>query len=292
MLPDKDTNTLPIPLTSNKKILNWYGISAGLSSLSKTNLMKKTLTLFIAVASLCAKAQLPSTELLKAATFAGLTNEVKTGYGTTADDPIPSGAFMNITDKGNTQMLKLKNSYRWPTGESLDFSKRFSTRGKTGIVDCYTLVRTGSTDTVRLFVDPYHVATQYFVPAGLTAVTRERLAVELAPYVKQTETLMASPDATLLTETYDQLASYLITHFGTTPFLDPEMIKDVALDEEADKKLRNFLIGSYVTGKFYAQAKDMADPKQYACNYMKSSFKKYIPLYPETKTGILKTTLQ
>lgn len=256
--------------------------------------MKKILVLLLLLAAAKAQSQEPSKILIEAATFPGLVNEVKPGYGTTADNPIPSGAFMKITDRvsSENQMVKLKNSYRWPSGESLDFSRRFSTHGKTGIVDCYTLVRPESTDTVRLFVDPYHVSTQYFVPKGLIALTSEGLAKELVPYIKQAESLQAAPDASLLTEDYGKLLDYLAKTFGTGPFLDSEQIQVVATDEEADRDLRNYLIRCYVTGKFYAQAKNMADPQTYAFNQMKLSFQKYNTLHPEIKTGILKTTLK
>lgn len=258
-------------------------------------LMKKTFTLLFLAAALTAKPQLPSTELMNLVTFPGLSNENKPDYGT-KNYPIPSGAFKYITDRAkmNAQMLKLKNSYRWPTGELPDFSSRFSTRNAagTGIIDCYTLVRPGSTDTLRLFVDPYKEESSYFVPKGLMPLTKAALAREIAPYVKLTEEIDAAPDAFALKETAAQLLQYIAQHIGVAAFTDPDLLRPALADEGADKDLRSFLMRAYIFGKFYAYAKDIPEPKAYAANKMKQSFERFTKLHPDVKTGNLTTLLK
>lgn len=257
--------------------------------------MKKTLLLLFIAISLTAKAQLPATELLNQITFSGLTSEVKADYGT-ADYPIPSGAFKNIADrpKMQLQMFKLSNSYRWPNGEKVDFSKRYSTANKsgTGMVDVYTLTQQGSKDTIRLYVDPYQEATTYFVPKGLVPLTREVLAKETAPYLKIVEELDQAPDASVLKEQAAQLLQYLSKNIGTAPFIDQEQLKALLNDQEAATDLRSYLMRYYIFGKFYAYAKDLPKPKEYALGKMKTAFEKFIALHPDVKTGNLKELLK
>lgn len=257
--------------------------------------MTKVLTLIMILLAISAKSQSPSPELLKVMVFNGLENKVKPGYGTKAD-PIPSGAFKYITEKNKmqVQMLKLNNSYRWPDGQPLDFSKRFSTRNEagTGILDCYTLVNPGTTDTIRLFVDPYREETAYYVPEGLTALTLPVLKKELAPYVKQIEELDAAPDPYALKETKLQLLSYIYKHIGTATFIDPQILSATMADEGADKDLKTHLAYIYIISKFYAYAKDIKDPTQFAFDKMKLSFQKFSPLHPEVKTGDLQAILK
>jgi len=257
--------------------------------------MTKILTLIIILLAMTAKSQSPSPELLKVMVFNGLENKVKPGYGTKSD-PIPSGAFKYIAEKNKmqVQMLKLQNSFRWPDGQALDFSKRFSTRNDagTGILDCYTLVRPGTTDTIRLFVDPYREETVYYVPEGLTALTLPALKKELAPYVKQIEELDAAPDPFALKETKIQLLGYMYKHIGTAAFIDPDMLSATMSDKDADKDLKAHLAYMYMISKFYAYAKDIKTPKQFAFDKMKLVFQKFVSVYPEVKTGELQSTLK
>lgn len=257
--------------------------------------MTKVLTLIMILLTISAKSQSPSPELLKVMLFNGLENKVKPGYGTKSD-PIPSGAFKYIAEKNKmqVQMLKLTNSYRWPDGQSLDFSKRFSTRNEagTGVLDCYTLVKPGTTDTLRLFVDPYREETAYYVPEGLTALTLPMLKKELAPYVKQIDELDTAPDPFALKETKMQLISYIYKHIGPATFIDPDMLSAVMTDKDADNDLKSHLAYMYMISKFYAYAKDIKAPKQFAFDKMKLGFQKFALTYPEVKTGELQTILK
>ena len=257
--------------------------------------MKKFLTLILMFLSIGSRAQTPSKELLKAMTFNGLENKVKQGYGTKAD-PIPSGAFKYISErpKMHNQMLKLKNSYRWPNGEKIDFSKRFSTRNEagTGIVDCYSLIKPGTTDTIFLFVDPYKEEMAYFVPEGLTAVTLPVIKDELQPLVKQIDENKIATDVFPSKEITMELLGYMYNHFGVSLFMDPDKLSAVVADKEADKELTSNLLRYYMISKFYAYAKDIKDPKQYAFDQMKIAFQKYIQLHPEVKIGDLNLAFQ
>jgi len=253
------------------------------------------LTLLFVITAIAVKAQSPSPELLKLITFEGLQNKVKKNYGT-LEDPIPSGAFKNITDDNNrrSKMLKLMNSYRWPDGKTIDFSKRYSTRAADGkqIVDCYTLINPGTADTIKLFVDPYRDSTVYFVPKGLAAVTLPQLAEEIAPYVKQIEEMEAAPNAYILKESSSQTLVFLGQKIGFSAFVDNDMLSGIIADKEADKELTDFLVREYIFNKFYAYAKNLPDSKKYAFSKMKDNFQEFTAAYPDVNTGNLKITLK
>lgn len=257
--------------------------------------MKNVLMLLLISLAISGWAQTPSNELLRAITFNGLENKVKSGYGT-KKDPIPSGAFKYIAEKNKmqSQMRKLENSYRWPDGQKLDFSKRFSTRNEagTGILDCYTLVKPGTTDTIRLFVDPYKEEAAYFVPEGLTALTLPLLKKELEPYTKQIDQINAAPDILALKESRMQLLAYMYQLAGTALFIDPDKLSAIIADKEANKELVTNLAYWYMISKFYAYAKDLNDPKQYAFDQLRFAFQNFIGMHPEVKTGELQLALK
>lgn len=250
--------------------------------------MKKLLTLLLTTTALSVQSQ--SVELMSSLTFANLKNEQKTGYGT-AEEPIPSGAFKYISNRPllETQMRKLENSFRWPNGERISFAERFSTAGKSkaSIVDCYTLVRPGTTDTIRLFVDPYTEAEAYYVPKGLIALDKATLAKEVAPYLKMAEELDAVPDAFILKESSAQLLQFISTNLNPAFFLDLDLLKPVLTDETADNELRGYLMRSYIFGKFIAAMKELPNSRQYAYDKMKLAFQKFQPLHPDVKTGAI-----
>jgi hypothetical protein len=255
--------------------------------------MKRIFTLLLVAAAATTQAQTPSDEFVKYLTFPNLKNEVKADYGT-ADNPLQSGAFQNIADRGamQTQMRKLTNSYRWPDGSTLDFSKRGSMQGKNGIVDMYTLAKPGTKDTVRLFVDPYHTSDNYFVPKGLVALNAPILAKELSPLVKIAEEIYAAPDASELKESSAQLLAAINKQFGTALFIDTAVVAPIVKDKEADKQFGGYLIRSYLFTKFLALSKNIKNPTQYATKKMKENFTKYTALHPDVKSGGLKDSLK
>lgn len=252
--------------------------------------MKKFYTLFLLLATgIYAKSQSP--ELLKIMTFEGLENQVKADYGSKAN-PILSGAFININDQ--TKMLKLKNSYRWPDGQLIDFTKRFSTHSEDGkgIVDCYTLIKPGTADTIKLFVDPYKVSPVYYVPKGLTALTLPLLGKELAPYLTLAEELESSKDAFILKDQAVKLLGYIGSAIGIAPFSDQDILKSLTTDKEIDPGLRSFLFRAYIFNKFYAYGKNIPNEKMYAFDKVKLNFQKFIVAHPEVKTGGLNEWLK
>lgn len=255
--------------------------------------MKRIFTFLLVAIATTNQAQTPSDEFVKYLTFPNLKNEVKADYGT-AQNPLQSGAFQNIADRGamQVQMRKLINSYRWPDGSTLDFSKRGSMQGKTGIVDVYTLAKPGNKDTVRLYVDPYHTSESYFVPKGLVALNGTLLAKELSPLVKIAEELYATPDASELKESSAQLMAAINKQFSTEMFLDADMVNPILKDQELDKQLGSYLLKTYIMTKFLAHAKNNKDPKQYATKKMKENFTRFTALHPDVKVGSLKDTLK
>jgi hypothetical protein len=255
--------------------------------------MKRIFTLLLIAAATTSQAQKSSDELIKHLTFQNLKNEVKADFGS-ADNPIQSGAFQNIADRGamQLQMGKLTNSYRWPDGSALDFSKRGSKQGKTGVVDVYTLSKPGSTDTIRLHVDPYHTSESYYVPKGLVALNAPILEKEISPMVKIAEELYVAPDASALNESSGQLLSAINKQFGTALFIDTAVVAPIVKDKEADKPFGGYLIRSYLFSKFLAMAKNIKNPTAYATKKMKENFNRYIVLHPEVKIGNLKESLK
>jgi hypothetical protein len=228
-----------------------------------------------------------SPELLKFMTFENLQNVEQANYGSKTN-PIQSGAFINVNDR--SKMIKLKNSYRWPDGQPIDFSIRGSLQSSDGkgIIDCYTLVKPGTSDTIKLYVDPYKISDFYYVPKGLVAINLPLLKKEIAPYLKLVEELEADKDAINLKDQATKLLSYISSALGTSPFVDSGLTRFID-DKEIDPALKSFLFRSYLFNKFYAYGKGFENEKSYAWNKMKQTFQKYIALHPDAKIGNLKT---
>jgi len=250
--------------------------------------MKKLITLFLLSFTLgFAKAQ--STELLKCMSFENLQNSMKNDYGS-KNNPILSGAFLNVNDR--SKMIRLKNSYRWPDGQRIDFNRRNSEAGTSSgeILDRYTLVKSGSTDTIILFVNPYKVSDTYYVPKGLVAINSLLLKNELVPYLTLVEELEDSKDPMNLKEQAAKLLDYIGSSCGMALFTDSDL-KSFMEDKEIELALKSFLFRAYIFNKFYAYGKDIGNEKTYALAKMKSNFEKYIALHPDVKIGNLKEFL-
>ncbi|WP_199117277.1 hypothetical protein [Pedobacter sp. ASV28] len=255
--------------------------------------MRITLTFLSICLALFAKSQ--SQIIINEMAFIGLENTIKKGYGS-KEDPIPSGAFINIADAQNRsdKMRRLFNSYRWPDGQSIDFSKRFSTANASGkgIVDCYTIIKPGTTDTLSIFVDPYQKAEKYFVPEGLSAITPQLLKKELEPILKQIDEINNADDGAALKIHAANILAYLGGKLNYTFLIDEGNLKAIASDKIAEEALKDYLFKSYVFNKFYAYAKEIANEQSYAFDKMKLQFQKYLLAHPNANTGALKDILK
>jgi len=259
----------------------------------KKLIMKYIFTFLILLLFSSSNAQLPTTELLTYMTFENLSSEPKDNFGTQAN-PIQSGAFKYISDRNKMilRSIKLKNSYRWPNGDVIDFSNRKSINNGKNIVDCYTLVRKGTTDTIQLYVDPYIESTAYYIPRGLIKLNKELLAKELSPYITMIEEIERSTDPYLLKEQSAQVLQYLSQSIGIGLFNDSDMLLKPMTDEGADKDVKSFLMRAYIFNKFYALATSIDDPKDYAFSKMKSNYQKLKTSHPELKFGDLNELLK
>jgi hypothetical protein len=250
--------------------------------------MKYTFTL-IAICIFCtSNAQLPSDELLSYMTFENLKSEQRVDYGT-QNNPIQSGAFKYLSDRNKMMLksLKFKNSYRWPNGEPIDFNNRRSINNGVKIVDCYTIVRKGTSDTLKIFVDSYQESSEYFVPAGLTKLTKELLANEIAPYLKLIEELEQSKDPFAEKENAAKILQYISQNIGIGLFNDADMLGKTITEETADKDVRGFLMRAYIFNKFYALGYSKNLPKEYAFNKLKANYKKLKATNPNLTYGKL-----
>jgi hypothetical protein len=235
------------------------------------------------------KAQLPSDTLITYITFENLKGP-DDGYGASIDRPIGSGAFKNISDRDNlrVRMAKLENSYRWPDGSKIDFTKRNSQHSNTGIVDRYTLINPTTKDTLFLFVDPYKTDSTFYIPKGMVAVNKEVLAKEIAVQLKSIEDINAAKDAfSNEQENINKIANYI----GLVNFIDRESLRKVMTDTQADPALKNYLFKLYVLNKFYALGKNIVNTKAYALNKMKESFINFQKEHPDVATGNIKINL-
>ncbi|QPH37715.1 hypothetical protein [Pedobacter endophyticus] len=255
--------------------------------------MKTISTIILCLVLGFAKAQLPSDTLVHLISFENLQG-YKDGYGESTNQPLSSGAFINIADRNARQnrMAKLRNSFRWPDGTVIDFSKRGSKMGKTGMVDLYTLENPATKEVITLVVDPYKSDSVYYVPKGLIAVNKEIVAKEIAPFLKKIEVINSSGDA--YTEQKDNIAAvtgYLAANVGVAGFLDRENLTKLMTDTQADAKLKNYLFGVYIINKFYALGKGIAQPKAYALKKMKESFVAFEKAHPDVEAGNIKINL-
>lgn len=255
--------------------------------------MKTCYTLILCFIACLTKAQLPSDTLMTYITFENLKGP-DDAYGTSMDRPIGSGAFKNITDRENlkVRMAKLENSYRWPDGAKIDFTKRNSQHSSTGIVDRYTLINPNSKDTLFLFVDPYKTDSTFYIPKGLVAVSKEVLAKEIAIQLKSIEDINAAKDAfSNEQENINKIANYIASNIGLINFIDRENLRKVMTDTQANPELKNYLLKLYVLNKFYALGKNIANTKAYALNKMKESFVNFQKEHPDVATGNIKINL-
>ena len=252
--------------------------------------MKKVFTtILLLTATIYAKSQ--SQELFKAIVFDQVESTEKPGYGS-KQDPILTGAFINFTDR--TGMIKLKNSWRWPSGEKINFDTRFSTAsadGK-GIVDCYTLVNPTTKDTIKLFVDPYKTSKVYYTPKGLTRLSISDFEKELLPVVKAIEELEESKDAVMLRDQATLALDYTQSTIGTGFLVDEIQLDGLFKDKQVDQGLRSFLLRTYIFNRLYAYAKNIPDGKTYAFNKIKLNFEEFTVAHPEVKTGNVKEFLK
>lgn len=254
----------------------------------------KKIFMTLVLALLVSLSQAQYRKILSVLQFDNLENTVKQDYGSQTN-PVESGAFMSIADdKGKRAgMRKLFNSYRWPNGGKIDFSKRFSTKGGSkGIVDCYTLVNAETKDTLLLYVDPYKISETYYVPKGLVALTPSIMKPEIEPVLEQIQEINQAEDGMVLKLHAGNILRYLSQNFDQNLLIDQEKIKFLLEDEKADKALTGFLMRSYIFNKFYALAKDIDNEKDYAFEKMKANYKNYLKAHPETETGKLDEQLK
>ncbi|PWS27749.1 hypothetical protein DHW03_09225 [Pedobacter yonginense] len=254
--------------------------------------MKTICTFLICFTVTVCKAQLPAPELVTYITFENLKGQ-SDDYGTSIK-PIGTGAFTNIADRNAMQsrMTKLKGSFRWPDGSTIDFSKRGSKSGKQGIVDVYTLTNPTSHATINLYVDPYKTDSTYYVPKGLIAVNERILEKEIAPYLKLVEEIKDSKDGYVdQKDNLSNLVAYLASNVGLTNFIDRENLAKVMTDTQAKDDVKNYLLCLYVVYKFYALGKNYPNPKIYALEQLKVSLANFQKTHSDIETGNIKINL-
>ncbi|WP_256002945.1 hypothetical protein [Pedobacter deserti] len=258
--------------------------------------MKTKLTLIFLALCLTASAQLPSKALLDMVTLTGLKNEIKPGYGTTLQDPICTGAFLDIsnTTAVREKMFRLMNSYRWADGSKLNFSKRVSyTRPDgSGITDCYMIPKPGTSDTLRLYVDPYKNTDIHFIPEGLAMLSLATIGKEISPYVEEIKAIEAASDAFILKEASGKILQYISNTFALAGFLDRDALQIIADDKQANAELKGFLVRAYILNKFYAYAHNLPEPQKYAFEKMKENFAEITKAHPDLTTGNLSAALR
>jgi len=239
------------------------------------------------------KAQLPSDTLITYITFENLKGHNE-GYGASINRPIGTGAFKNIADRGylSARMAKLENSYRWPDGSKIDFTKRNSEHSNTGIVDRYTLINPNLKDTLFLFVDPYKTDSVFYVPKGLIAINKEVLAKEIAQQLKAIEEINIARDAySNQQENINNVANYVAARIGLPNFIDRDILLKIMTDTQATKEIKDYLFRIYIINKFYALGKNIANAKAYAVNKTKESFVNFQKDHPNVETGNIKINL-
>lgn len=226
--------------------------------------------------------------------FDHITDQVKADYGTKAN-PLESGAFMIMANPQarNACFVKLFNSYRWPNGDKIDFSKRYSTRGagSKDIVDVYTLVNPDTKDTIWLHVDPYKTSEKYDIPKGLIALNATILKTEIEPILEQIEEVNQAEDGTKLKLHIGEIMNYISRNFDQNQLIDLNKLEFVFQDKKADKVLIDYLMMIYVMNKYYALAKDIEKETDYAFLKMKENYKKFVKANPEAEKGKLDESL-
>jgi hypothetical protein len=250
--------------------------------------MRKILITLITVCNVqIASAQY--SKIMKVLQFENMVNQEMPDYGS-LEKPIESGAFVNLLDgEGRANgMRKLYNSYRWPNGKRIDFSKRFSTKGGSkGIVDCYILVNPITKDTLQLYVDPYKTSDKYYIPKGLIALNPELLKEEIETILEQIQEVNEAQDGEALKIHAGEILRYLASYSYQNLLIDQDQLKPLMQNMKADKTLVGFLMRSYMFNKFYALAKDLENEKAYAFEQMKANYANFIKVHPNYAEGDL-----
>lgn len=247
--------------------------------------------LFCLFAGFC-HAQLPSDTLLRYMTFEKLGSFAE-GYGT-IEKPIGSGAFKNISDMNNlrARMAKLENSYRWPDGSKIDFSKRGSTQGKNGIVDRYTLENKNTKTIIQLYVDPYKQDSIFYIPKGLIANTVAFLAKDLEGPLKNIDDILKDNDVFANQQNQmNDVASFIAKNVSIGYFVDRENLAKVMTDTQAAGELKDYLFKIYILNKFYALGKNIDQPNDYALKQLKVAFANFQKMHPDVESGNIKINL-
>lgn len=255
--------------------------------------MKTLYTFFFCLIISFCKAQVPSDSLIKYMSFENLKG-YRAGYGESVNNPLNSGAFKNIADRNGMQarMAKLRNTYRWSDGSIIDFSKRGSTMGKSGMVDQYTLENPKTKELLTLIVNPYQTDSTYYIPKGLIAVNKDILAKEIAPHLNMIDEINKSADAFASEkEKMNIVSNFIAMNIGISHFIDRENLIKVITDTQANNDLKSHLFGTYIINKFYALGKNLPEPKAFALTKMKDAFHKFQKLHPDAEIGNIKINL-
>lgn len=173
-------------------------------------------------------------------------------------------------------MKKLYNTFRWPNGKRIDFSKRASEHLTSGIVDKYTLVNPTTKDTVFLVVDPYKLDKEFFAPKGLIAVDKKFITKEIEPVLVKIEELNAAENGDALKLHLKEVASYIFSTYDIDYFSNYPKLKDIVSDKQLDVGLKEYLFLTAVFNSFYAHAKNRTDIEQFVYDGLKKHFNNYL----------------
>jgi hypothetical protein len=206
-------------------------------------------------------------------------------FGLISAKPIPHGAFLYVgqTDKLTLKMSKLYNTFTWPSGEKLDFSKRGTARSSSGgVLDVYSIPRPGTSEVINLYVDPYHEGEVY-IPQGLVIIKAASLNSEVLQMVSLIEEFNNTTDAfkdSVSKEKQARILIFLQTRVGLDHFFDAEIVNKL---KGVNIELRGFLFRTYMFNNFLALSKGKDDNKEEGFKTMKHAYKNLVKVHPSLK---------
>ena len=246
--------------------------------------MLKKLTLVVCnlFCSLLLFAQPLSEKIVTLLTLKVSTATPPVGYGTTQEQPLQTGSFMNL-DLVVLETGKFYQTFRWPNGDPLDFSRRTMVTLPSGILDRYTLTHAGFPDTIQLFVDPYHKA-ELFVPRGLVLAKASVFAPIINPVLENIREIVTAPDAYKDSATkvkQAQVLYFIQKGIGMNALADDAVMKNLIADKTVDRSLSGYLFRMFLFHRILAFAKGTENDKEYALQEMTRAYKALKQKYPE-----------
>jgi len=216
----------------------------------------KTLKLLIpfVLFAVAAKAQLPANDFYERYVLPVSSQKAPAGYGLSAASPITIGAYADLTDqaKVNSLLNRFFNTFWWNDTAKVAYIDHTTKMINSVNYEIFRAVKPGTKDTISIYTDLYKTGPIY-LPDGMTAYSKERLAAQFAPALQQLKSYEAAADKyadTAAKNTSFMLISFLQSNVGLDYLMDQDLIDPIMSNYGLDMDFKACLVRSYIFHKF------------------------------------------